>query len=275
MVSLKKIFGCLKVLSLFILFLSAGRLSFAVDLNPDLLLCRTGYKACCVDGVMKCVEDSVKLCLSSCGTPDIDIETCTAGDIQYKPSGSCGTSERKCCSGGTWSGWDSECPKTCDNKSKPITYQTCTASNGKRGTQTRTVTCNTSTGTWTTGSWGTCVAPECSFGETKVCPSNNKQVLTCLSTGKWSSTCSCEGGRGGGKVYCQGMPITTAESNTCYHGIWSDETCSGICCCAGDIPKLMSTGYPGCWGRNNNSKNGIYLWKPSCECQTPGRGTVL
>ncbi len=37
------------------------------------------------------------------------VKDCTSGQVQYKPSGSCGTSERTCCSNGTWSGWDAKC----------------------------------------------------------------------------------------------------------------------------------------------------------------------
>ena len=39
-------------------------------------------------------------------------ESCsTSGHVQYKTSGSCGTSSRTCCNGGNWSGWDEECPQ--------------------------------------------------------------------------------------------------------------------------------------------------------------------
>ena len=39
-------------------------------------------------------------------------ESCSAaGQVQYKSSGSCGTSSRKCCNGGSWSDWDKDCPQ--------------------------------------------------------------------------------------------------------------------------------------------------------------------
>ena len=81
---------------------------------------------------------------------------CTSGqkENKYTASGcSYSTSTRTCCSDGTWSPWDASCPttKTCPTSSKPATRTTCTG-----GYKTRTVTCNTSTGTWTTGSWGDC-----------------------------------------------------------------------------------------------------------------------
>lgn len=90
--------------------------------------------------------------------PITPIETCTSGQKQYKPKGDCETSTRTCCSNGTWSDWDDICPTTmsCSASSKPATSQSCTTSSGASGTQTRTVTCNTSTGKWTTGSWSTC-----------------------------------------------------------------------------------------------------------------------
>ncbi len=268
MVSLKTIFKCYKVF--FVLtsfFILGGTLqSFAaVD-----LICRFGYKKCCVDGTLTCVDEddtNYKYCLITCGDDFIigPIETCTSGAVQYKTSGTCGTSSRTCCSSGYWSGWDAACPKTCDG-TKPTTYQTCTTSAGKSGTQTRTVTCDTSTGEWTTGSWETCTAPDCTSGETKTCPSNSKQVLTCTSAGKWSTSCTCPNGDGDGKVYCQGMPITTAQASTCYHGIWSRETCSGICCCSQDTPKLMSNGYPGCYGTRTTNKITTTGWQYSCQC---------
>ena len=81
---------------------------------------------------------------------------CTSGQKEYKYTASgCSysTSTRTCCSDGTWSPWDASCPttKTCPTSSKPATRTTCTG-----GYKTRTVTCNTSTGTWTTGAWGYC-----------------------------------------------------------------------------------------------------------------------
>lgn len=42
-------------------------------------------------------------------------ESCSsAGQVQYKPSGSCGTSTRKCCNSKVWSEWDKDCP-TCSS----------------------------------------------------------------------------------------------------------------------------------------------------------------
>ena len=107
----------------------------------------------------------------------------------------------------------------------------------------------------------------------RTCPSNSKKVQYCLSDGSgWATTCSCEN-EGNGTVYCQGMRLTTSQSNTCMHGIWSSETCSGICCCTKDMPKLMSNGYPGCWGsRTNNKGFTTSSWQYACICQRPSSG---
>ena len=272
MVSLKTIFGRLKYLLLFVLFLSAGSFAFA-SLDSDLLLCRKGYKKCCVNGTMTCVDENdtnYKFCLISCGTIIDPIETCgTSGQVQYKPSGSCGTTSRTCCSSGSWSDWDKECPKTCDGK-KPTTSQSC----GTNGTQTRIVTCDTSTGKWVEGNWGPCKEKVCNKGDMRTCPSNKNQVQYCLSDGSgWATTCRCEN-EGNGVVYCRGMRLTTDQA--CMHGIWSDKTCSGICCCAQDTPKLMSNGYPGCWGTRKGIKDWTTTgWQYSCSCQRPGSGGLM
>lgn len=235
------------------------------------LFCRTGYKQCCVNGVEKCVEDTGQFCIVNCGgviLPPI-VDNCTVGNVEYKPSGTCGTISRTCCIGKTWSGWGESCPKPCDVVVKPATTQFCTASNGKKGTQTRSVTCDGDTGEWVTGSWGTCVAPDCTVGETRTCPSNSKQVQVCTSSGKWSTSCQCAN-EGNGTVYCQGMRLTTSQANSCMHGIWSTETCSGICCCPEDTPKLMNNGYPGCWGTSTSGKFPTTGWQYACSCQRPG-----
>ena len=261
MVSLKKY---LVYSFIFVVFLFLSSISFALEIS-DSIVGYTKFECLrnCTNGTCELMESGKYLCRMDFGGELL--EDCTSGEVQYKPSGTCGTSSRTCCSDKSWSGWDTACPKTCDGV-KPVSSQTCTASNGKSGTQTRTVTCDTSTGEWTTGSWGTCTAPDCSSGETKTCPSNSKQVLTCTSAGKWSTSCTCPNGDGDGKVYCQGMTITTSQASTCYHGIWSRETCSGICCCSQDTPKLMSNGYPGCWGTRTTNKITTTGWQYSCQC---------
>ena len=101
------------------------------------------------------------------------VQTCTPGTVEYKPEGSCDTTSRKCCGGsgllGFWSEWGEECeeytPTSCPLP-KPSTSQTCKLKNGVEGTQTRTVTCNTSTWEWDVGAWSTCKCNKtCSGGQ--------------------------------------------------------------------------------------------------------------
>ena len=241
-------------------FASSAVISDSLDYDT-IFKCRLN----CSSGTCELIESTGKyLCRA-----DFEIETCNKGDVQYKPSGLCGTTSRTCCSLNSWSDWGKECPKTCDISTKPITSRSC----GTNGLQTRDVTCDTSTGEWVEGAWGTCKEKVCNKGDMRTCPSNSKKVQYCLSDGSgWATTCSCEN-EGNGTVYCQGMRLTTSQSNTCMHGIWSSETCSGICCCTKDMPKLMSNGYPGCWGaRTNNKGFTTSSWQYACTCQRPSSG---
>ncbi len=93
-------------------------------------------------------------------------ESCSSsGSVQYKPNGSCGTSQRTCCAAtGAWSDWDGSCPSCTSNQcwngskceDKPSTSCSCT-----NGTCTRTWTCTPGTG-WSYTD-GTCV---CNTGYT-------------------------------------------------------------------------------------------------------------
>ena len=158
MVSLKKIFKRYKyfflLASLFVL--GSATKSFALDIAIDNItkewFCIIGETQCCVNGAKSCCEDNGTLydtwsCNESCGASGTKEYKYTASGCSYS------TSTRTCCSDGTWSPWDASCPttKTCPTSSKPETRTTCTG-----GYKTRTVTCNTSTGTWTTGAWGDC-----------------------------------------------------------------------------------------------------------------------
>ncbi len=77
--------------------------------------------------------------------------SCSAGTVQNKYTATgCDTrtETRTCCSNGSWSGWDEDCPKDCTGE-KPATSQACFS-----GYQTRTVTCVN--GSWQTGTWSEC-----------------------------------------------------------------------------------------------------------------------
>ena len=266
MVSLKTIFKCYKVF--FVLtsfFILGGTLqSFAaVDLNT--VLCRAGYKQCCVDGVLTCVDEddtNYKYCLTTCGNNIIidPIETCTSGAVQYKPSGTCGTSSRTCCSSGSWSGWDAACPKTCDG-TKPITSRSC----GTNGTQTRSVTCDTSTGEWVEGAWGTCEEQVCTPGEVEPCPTNCYQRRTCNADGTAWSSCACENKD-------EIWRITMTYQNVTQ----SSNTCEAHCCCEGDTP--VSNVYNKYLGKNVGTgcigKNGKAEYYCACKERDSGYQTV-
>ena len=83
---------------------------------------KTGQQCldCTVPGVVKgCgtisqIVDETPSCGEwySCGPAAAE---CESGNVQYKANGECGTSERTCCSDGTWSDWDKSCIKeACD-----------------------------------------------------------------------------------------------------------------------------------------------------------------
>lgn len=250
MVGLKRIFRRLMHVSLFAMSALAGSFSYALDLNTDLpIKCLLGYKACCVDGVMTCVDENdstYKICLTSCASSDVELlEDCTTkGEIQYKPNGDCGTASRTCC-GLTWSGWDKECPKTCDD-TKPITSQSC----GTNGTQTRSVTCDTATGEWTKGSWSACVEKVCTPGEVEPCPTNCYQRRTCNSAGTAWSSCACEN-------QDEIWRITITYQNVTQ----SSNTCEAHCCCEGETPvsnmynKYLNKNVgTGCLGTNGSAE---------------------
>lgn len=79
-------------------------------------------------------------------------------------------------------------PMECSASTKPSTSQAC----GNCGTQVRTVTCNSETGEWVAGAWGSCSGQGvCSPGETESqsCGGNyvGRQQRTCSSSCTWSA----------------------------------------------------------------------------------------
>ena len=90
---------------------------------------------------------------------------CTSGQVQYKPSGSCGTSSRKCCSNGKWSDWDAECDGAssctanqcwngtkCEDKGAVSSACADVIPNTVEGDVTRTAKCVSGSG-WQYGEW--------------------------------------------------------------------------------------------------------------------------
>lgn len=130
------------------------------------------------------------------------------------------------------------------------TTRTCSSaySNAVSGTQYRTATCTASG--WSYSSWyGNC---------------------TCASGYSWNSYsgCTCQPD----KVYCQGMAITVAQASTCYHGIWSSDSCSGICCCLDDTPTLVK-GVSGKMVPQCKDSTGKFAY--ACVCQTKGSSGLI
>jgi hypothetical protein len=115
-------------------------------------------------------------------------QTCGGNGTQTCTS-SCGWGTCSCPSGYTWNG--STCAvSTCNAATKPTETESC--GNCNTGTHSRTVTCDTSTYTWTTGSWGTCSGGgTCAPGATQSCGSGTG-TQTCSSSCGWD-TCTCSG----------------------------------------------------------------------------------
>ena len=176
MVSIKRNLGLFFIRSLvFVSFMGLCCAAYAVKCTSSQAPCCKGKKmSCCPHpGYENGKELSYDLseCMETITPIDPDgpividpiypiVKECTSGQKEYKPSGSCGTSERTCCSDGTWSDWDALCriTTTCPISSKPKTSQTCYG-----GYQRRSVTCNKSTGKWETGSWGNCDCSDSAF----------------------------------------------------------------------------------------------------------------
>ena len=174
MVSIKRNLGLFFIRSLvFVSFMGLCCAAYAVNCTSRQAPCCDGKKmSCCrhpgYDEKGKELSYDLSECMETID-PDgpivIDpiypiVKECTSGQKEYKPSGSCGTSERTCCSDGTWSDWDAFCliTTTCPTSSKPKTKESCYG-----GYKYRSVTCNKSTGKWETGSWGKCDCSDPAF----------------------------------------------------------------------------------------------------------------
>ncbi len=165
-------------------------------------------------------------------------ESCSSvGVVQYKPKGSCDTSSRTCCPNKIWSGWGEDCPKTCDPATKPATTGSC-GEDGS-GTWSRTVTCDTSTLTWKTGSWGIC--SYCTPGATNLTRCTFPQRGVCNSMGTaWVCDCPNDNER---KNCMQGGVSGQAR-------MWSSKMCRCICCPEGAAPRPTVDGGITCWKNN-------------------------
>ena len=147
-------------------------------------------------------------------------ESCsTAGAVEYKYTAngcSYDTSVRTCCATtGAWSGWGEECPKTCNPSTKPAETEPC-GEDGS-GTRSRSVTCDTLTLTWKTGSWSIC--SYCTPGEIYKgfdrCENKFQQAVCNASGTAWN--CKC---------------INSTFESDCMlaGGYWVSKTCTCLCC---------------------------------------------
>ena len=118
----------------------------------------------------------------------------------------------------------------CPTSSKPATSQSC---NGC-GTQTRSVTCDTSTGQWQTGAWGTCVGGN---------PSQTTQEESCTASAYYYyNSMSDSPSTRIGPVSLRGKRTRSWNSRTCSWGSWSK--CSGaIYVSLGSFTKASNKSY--------------------------------
>ncbi len=117
MVSLRKKFS----VCFFIFALVLVCLLMPAELKASIPCCKNGKLSSCPDlpngqqyDISKCtsvnpVNPVVPVNPGEKYGEAVLVNDCTLGQTQYKPSGSCGTSSRKCCSNGSWSAWDGEC----------------------------------------------------------------------------------------------------------------------------------------------------------------------
>lgn len=183
-------------------------------------MCRTSNCKTCMKGNFFDGRECYVCTERSSGFIPVKFDTCeNVGAEQYKTEGSCDTITRTCCDQGgikIWSEWGEECeeytPTSCPLP-KPGTSQTCKLKNGVEGTQTRTVTCNTSTWEWDVGAWSTCKCNKtcsggqvfeesscqcCSYGCYWFSGGSNVPYCNCfadyLSFSAWSECCTMSNG---------------------------------------------------------------------------------
>ena len=215
------------------------------------LLIPTELKAapCCINGKLSTCADGVTYDLSGCenlGKPGLEkdnrvdlepsegeevLEGCTSGQVQYKPSGDCGTSSRTCCLDGTWSDWDGECPNCGDrecwinSKCQPEPPAPCSCTNGRCQ---RTWTCTPGTGWSYTDS--TCV---CNSGYTLKNGKCEKNTLSCVTTKSESDYyATCAKCWTAAKALTDRLPKCTSDSSiNCYimHNSLGYESVSSYC----------------------------------------------
>ena len=223
MVSIKRNLSLFFLKSLFFVsFMALCSAAYAVSCSSSQAPCCSGTTlTCCPHPGYDSSGIELSYDLSACSSFSLDLPLddailkpvdglCTLGDVQYKPDGICGTTSRTCCGLNGWSDWGGECSssstKSCSASTKPATSQSCTKAGGGSGTQTRTVTCDTSTGEWTTGSWGTCTCSKtCSGGQvldSGTCNCCNYGCYIAINKSNYNYACNCIAGNYAYRITC-------------------------------------------------------------------------
>ncbi len=166
----------------------------------------------------------------------------------------------------------------CSSSEKPAASQAC----GNCGTQTRTVSCDTQTGSWITGSWSSCTGQGvCSPGasQSQECTGNmtGKQYRTCSSSCSWSAwdTSSCR------EDVCLTNPDLIAKDTNRWKYCCDDKDVSNAQCykpCSSSsvsLGSLGSTQYG--WistGKSCSTGGGSFATHISCTGMTCNKNTL-
>lgn len=172
-------------------------------------------------------------------------ESCSSsGSVQYKPNGSCGTSQRTCCASGNWSAWGAECTGS-DNcaSGECWTGSTCASKppapcSCDNGTCTRTWTCTHGKG-WSYTD-GTCV---CNKGYTLKNGKCEKET-SCVEYKSFKyAKDTCAACWSAAKSMTNNVPkCTSASSVNCYEKYNSSESLSQNCTSSQRPPSESSGG---------------------------------
>ena len=204
--------------------------------------------------VISCSFDK---CLGPAGTCIPTNGTCIQGRVITQACGNGGVQMKKCLEGcpNRWSDWSECINQTCKESERPAAIDRagcgyCKNGTSFKGVRTRSVTCDTSSGQWITGSWSTCVnentCEETSCTETNSCE--------CSASARPATSVGC-GTRCGNGQY-MGIQTRTVTCNRAT-GEWfissTGECAAELSCCPGEV-----------------STNGC-LWGVSKTCQANGQ----
>ena len=166
--------------------------------------------------------------------------------VTNEPCNECGTRTRSVTCNtatgkwvtGSWSACsktEEECSptKTCDESAKPEASQSC----NECGTRTRSVTCDTATGKWVTGSWSTCSKTEEECSPTKTCDESAKPAASqsCNECGTQRRSVTCDTNTGVWQSGDWGSCSVASSDECCTPGRvaaddyphWEPDTCDG------------------------------------------------